>query len=124
MSFTRVHRTNPLLVVLGALMLTSGAALAKSPDCTSPEAWPAAMAFTYLKNAEVVTNEGLDLKKTTVTRLASEKVGKDLYRQVHLVRFFRLSGETVKVITMNDASNEECSMSKVDAYLVSARLGE
>jgi hypothetical protein len=99
-------------------------ALAKDPDCTNPEAWPAGMAFTHLKNTGVVDNDALDFKKTKVTRLASERVGKDLYRQVHLVRFVRTSGEPVSAITVNEVSRQECSMSGVDVYLVSKRLGD
>jgi hypothetical protein len=113
-----------LLAILWVFALASSAALAKPPDCTSPEAWPAGMAFTHLKNAGVVTNDALDFKKTTVTRLASEKIGKDLYRQVHLIRFFKISGESIQAIAVNEVSNQECSMSNVDVYLVSSRLGD
>lgn len=96
---------------------------ADGPDCTAPEAWPGSMAFTHLKNGGVVDGAGLDLGKTKVTRIASEKIGKDLYRQVHLVRFVRKSGEEVNAITVNDASHEECSMSDVTVYAITKRLG-
>jgi hypothetical protein len=55
--------------------------------------------------------------------LASEKIGKDLYRQIHYVVFTEKSGRTIEVITSNDASNVECSMSAVKVFVVSKRLG-
>ena len=81
------------------------------------------MAFVHLRNAGLTENEKLDFSKTKTTRLASEQIGKDLYRQVHLVTFIEKSGKTIEVITRNDASNEECSMSGVEVYVVSNRLG-
>lgn len=106
------------------LIALSTAALAKAPDCTKPDGWPAGMAFTHLKNAGVLDNDLLDFSKTKVTRLASEKIGKDLYRQVHLVRFVKRSGEAIVAMTVNEASSLECSMSNVDVYLISKQLGD
>lgn len=111
-------------IMMLTLALPSFWVSAKPPDCTSANAWPAAMAFTYMKNSGIVSNDDLDFKKTLVTRLASEKIGKDLYRQVHLVRFIKNSGEAIEAITVNEASREECSMSGVDVYLISKRLGD
>ena len=82
------------------------------------------MAFVYLKNVGITNNDELDFDKTKTVRLATEKIGKGLYRQIHLVTFTKKSGETIRVITNNDASNEECSMSGVEVYLISKRLGE
>ncbi|MBT9568593.1 MAG: hypothetical protein IV085_09880 [Thiobacillus sp.] len=82
------------------------------------------MAFTHLKNAGEFDNDSLDFSKTKVTRLASEKIGKDLYRQIHLVKFVKQSGEDVLAMTVNEVSSQECSMSNVDVYLVSKQLGD
>ena len=109
---------------LSVMLITlSTLVAAKVPDCTRPDGWPGGMAFTHLKNAGVLDNL-LDFGKTKVTRLASEKIGKDLYRQVHLVHFVKTSGEDVLAITVNEVSSQECSMSDVDVYLVSKRLGD
>ena len=97
-------------------------AIAAVPDCASPEAWPASMAFTTLKNSQLLNNDNVDFSKTQVVRLASEKVGKDLYRQIHDVSFTLKSGDIVEAITRNDASNDECSISAVDVYVVSKHL--
>ncbi len=114
-----------VLTMLTALLLTVATeTFAQVPDCTQPEAWPASMAITYMKNAGIVTGESLDFGKTRVIRIASEKVGDDLYRQVHLIRFTRKSGERISVITVSDASIQECSMSDVTVYIVSERLAD
>ncbi len=82
------------------------------------------MAFTWLKNAALVSNEDLDFKRTEVVEIASEKIGKDLYRQIHRVRFYKRNSDTLDVITVNNASHDECSMSGVDVYLISRKLGD
>lgn len=113
-----------LAITLAVLLQGSSAcAGAKDPDCTDPDAWPSGMAFTHLKNAGIIQAGELDSAKTSVTRLASEKIGKNLYRQVHLVRFTKISGDELSAITVNEASTQECSMSGVDVYLVSSRFG-
>ena len=94
----------------------------QSPDCTGPEQWPASMAFVKLKNAGITDNNKLDFSKTKTIRLASEKLKDNLYRQVHLITFVEKSGKTINAITVNEASNEECSMSGVDVYVVGKLL--
>ncbi len=81
------------------------------------------MAFVHLKNAGLTNNDRIDFPKTSVTRLASERIGKDLHRQVHRVRFFEKSGASLEVITVSDASSSECSMSGVDVFVVARHLG-
>jgi hypothetical protein len=112
------------IVAIFALLVPSTSALAGAPDCSGPERWPTSMAFVHLKNAGITNNGDLDFDKTKTVRLASEKIGKDLYRQIHLVTLTKKSGEIIQVITNNDASNEECSMTGVEVYLVSTHLGE
>jgi hypothetical protein len=101
---------------------TSAAASAKSPNCASPKNWPTSMAFTYMKNAGITNNDQLDFTKTRTERLASEKIGPDLYRQVHLVAFQQKDGHVLEAITVNDASSDECSMSDVQVFVVSKDL--
>lgn len=82
------------------------------------------MAFGYLKDAGLTDNHKLDFTKTKTVRLASEKIGKDLYHQIHYITFIEKSGNKIEVITINDASNEECSMSGVDVFVTSHHLGD
>jgi hypothetical protein len=95
----------------------------KDPNCTGVSSWPASMAFSHLRNAGLTNFDGVDFAKTKVVRLASEQIGKDLYRQLHDITFTEKSGAVIEVITMNDASHEECSMSGVDVFVVARHLG-
>jgi len=80
------------------------------------------MAFVQLKNSGYTNNERLDFNKTKTTRLASEKIENNLYVQIHHVLFVEKSGNKIEVITKNEASNEECSMSNVEIFIISAKL--
>jgi hypothetical protein len=109
----RLRKASLLVVYLPLI------ASAKTPDCSGTDRWPTNMAFVHLSNAGITSNEKVDFTKTKTIRLASEIRGKDLYRQIHQVTFFEKSGSTIQVITSNDVSSEECSMSGVDVYVVS-----
>ena len=103
------------------LVVTSVPLLAPAitPDCAGVDQWPTGMAFAHLKNAGITDNQKVDFSKTKTVRLASETRGKDLYRQIHHVTFVEKSGSIIQVVTSNDVSSEECSMSAVDVYVVS-----
>lgn len=116
---------NPLFVALTTLTLALSAPLARAahPDCAGVDRWATTMAFVHIKNAGLTDNDKLDFSKTRTVRLASEQIGKNLYHQVHHVVFTEKTGNTIEAITSNDASREECSMSGVEVYVVSRRLG-
>jgi hypothetical protein len=116
-------RVKKLLISIILLVLFPSLAFTEDPDCTGVDRWPTSMAFVHLKNAGLTDNNKLDFTKTKTIRLASEKIGKDLFRQVHYIIFTEKSGNTIEVITSNEASNEECSMSGVDVFVVSQHLG-
>ncbi|RQR33945.1 MULTISPECIES: hypothetical protein [unclassified Burkholderia] len=113
----------PSFIVAAACAFPGVHALAADPDCAGLDRWPTSMAFVKLKNAGLTDNDKLDFNKTKTVRLASERIGNDLYRQVHHVVFTEKSGETIEVITASDASREECSMSDVEVFVISRRLG-
>jgi hypothetical protein len=75
----------------------------------------------FLMNAGTIKPELLDGSKTTVRLLASRKVGPDLYRQIHAVQVWTKTGEMIAVVTINDASHDECSISGVEVY---SQLGD
>ena len=104
------------------LLSLSTLAFAASPKCDGPDNWAAMSAYAKLKNAGLVDNALIDFTKTKVKRLASEQIGKDLYRQVHRVTYTFFSGKTLEVITINDASHEECSMTGVEVFVVSGHI--
>jgi hypothetical protein len=95
----------------------------KHPPCAGVQRWATSMAFVHLKNAGITDNDKLDFTKTKTSRIASQRIGKDLYRQIHHVVFTEKSGNVIEVITVNDASNQECSESGVEVFVISRRLG-
>jgi hypothetical protein len=110
-----------------ALILSALAAVGadgKDLGCSGPDNWAPNMAFVHLKNAGLVDNESVNFEKTRVTLLAQQKLDKDLYRQIHRVTFALKAGGTIEVITNNNASSEECSISGVQVFVVSRRLGD
>ena len=95
---------------------------AKAPDCSGPERYPASEAYVYLKNAGVLTPEKVDFAHRKSRIVASQRIGKDLWRQVFHVTFPLKSGRKVETIVVSDASTEECSMSAPQIFLVSKQL--
>ena len=93
---------------------------ANGPDCGG--SWPTNMAFVLLKNAGITDNSKIDFSKTKTVRLASERIGKGLYHQIYDVVFTEHSGRTIEAIAVHDASNEECSMTGVQLFVISQRL--
>ncbi len=80
------------------------------------------MTFVLLKNAGVTNNDKVDFTKTKTVRMASQKIGKELYHQVYYVTLTEHSGRTIEAIAVHDASNEECSMTGVELFVVSQHL--
>jgi hypothetical protein len=122
-TIARTAHMKKLWISIILLILSPSFAFTEDPDCTGVDRWPTKMAFVHLKNAGLTDNNKLDFTKTKTIRLASEIIGKDLFRQVHYIIFTEKSGNTIEVITSNEASNEECSMSGVDVFVVSRHLG-
>lgn len=111
-----------LLCVL-AFSVLGASACAAVPNCAGVNSWPASMAFVHLKNAGMLTSENTDFDKTQVSLVASQPEKAGLYIQVHQVKFQKRDGSVVQVITVNQASNQECSESPVEVFVVSERLG-
>jgi len=108
-----------LLISISAIA-QSQAEKARGPDCSG--GWPTNMAFVHLKNAGLADNHSVDFSKTKTVRLASEKIGKDLWHQVYHVTFTKKSGDAIDAIAVHDASQEECSMTGVEVFVVSKHL--
>jgi len=117
-------RYSKIAIFLAGIVGVYETGFAQTPDCTGADRWPANSAFVALKNAGLTDNTKIDFPRTTVIRIASEALGKGVYRQVHLVTFTERGGTTLRVITVNDASRSECSESGVEVFVVSQRLGE
>lgn len=74
------------------------------------------------KNAGLIDNSSIDFSRTKTVRLASQKIGKDLWHQVYDVTYTKKSGEAIEAIAIHDASSEECSMTGVDVCVISKHL--
>ncbi|WP_239364216.1 hypothetical protein [Snodgrassella communis] len=102
-----------LIISLGFFPILS---FAKALDCHN---WPMNMTEMWMRNAGIVDFKNLNIPKTKITLLASEKKGKNLYTQVYHFVFYDKDGNTYEIITTNEASDDECSMSSVNSYLIS-----
>jgi hypothetical protein len=111
------------IAATASFLVNCQAATAAGPDCASADSWPARSALVHLKNARLTEPNRLDASKTEIVRLASEEVGKDRYRQIHSITLTEKTGKKIEVVTSNIASSEECSISGVQVYVVSKRLG-
>jgi len=108
------------------LLIAAAAAAASNPDlgCSGPDNWAASSAYAQLKNAGFVTPESVDFPKIHVALLAQQKIGKDLYRQIHEITFPLKSGTVVRAVTTSNASSDECSMSSVKIRVIGPVLGD
>lgn len=57
-------------------------------------------------------------KKTKASLIMNEKIGADLYRQLHKIEYVDTKGNHYGVLTISDASSEECSMSEVQVFII------
>ena len=107
-----------------ALLLISPvtAATAKAPDCSGPDRYPTSEAYVYLKNAGLLGPDANDFDHTETKVIASQRIGRDLWRQVFRVTFPLKSGNKLETIVVSDTSAEECSMGTLQIFLVSKRL--
>ena len=110
------------LAVAALLLTLCGAAFAKDPDCAGINRWPAVQVFLELKSSGAIAPDQLDGAKTTVRLINSSRVGKDQYRQVHLVRFHKKDGAVVEAIIVNEVSPWECSADEADIYIVARKV--
>ncbi len=113
-------------LLLFALAATQAAAAApaagREPDCSGAEHWPAAITFVKLKNAGIVTNASVDFPHVQSRRLTSQRIGRDLWRQVHRVTIPLRRGGAISALAISDASSDECSMGDVQVYIISRKL--
>jgi len=117
---TRLLALLMTFAVCAPTFVQSKAAKTGGPDCSG--GWPTNMTFTHLKNAGLVDNSSVDFSKTKTLRVASEKIGKNLWHQVYHVVFTKNSGEVIETIAIHDASREECSMTGVEVFVISKHL--
>lgn len=109
------------LLFLLAVLLPPTSAQAKPPPACSH--WPVTMALASLKNAGAVDLSRLDENATKVTLLATERLPRGIFKEVHEITYSSKDGKQhITVITVNTSSNEECSISDVFTFIVSKEL--
>jgi hypothetical protein len=96
--------------------------IAKAPDCSGLEHYPGREAYEYLKNDGALSPENVDFKRSQSRMIASQRIGKKLWRQVFRVTFPLKSGDKIEAIVMNGASAGECSLGPTQIFLVSKEL--
>ena len=112
-----------LLFATVALTLIALPVLADGALCTGIHDWPAVSSLAQLEEAKIADPAAVDLAKSAVIRVVSERLRNGYFRQVHRIRFARLSGPVLEVLTVSNASATECGKSSVATYVVSERLG-
>jgi len=86
--------------------------------------WPLNIAPVMMQNVGLLKMDDIDERKTETNRLASQKVGPDLFVQVYDITFHMKSGGSIHIVTRNTSSREECSISAVNVYVVSRMVME
>ncbi|ASW00487.1 hypothetical protein CJU94_17315 [Paraburkholderia aromaticivorans] len=89
------------------------------PQCAS---WPKHITPLILKNVGITDPVKIDDAKTRAVRIASEKIGKDLWRDVYDITFHERTGRAIEVITSSEVSSLECSMSDPVVWVVSQKV--
>jgi hypothetical protein len=107
-------------LIAALLLVAPGFCFAAFAGCAH---WPTTMAIGNLTDARITRPELLDESRTRPVLLALEKIRKNLYRQIYEITFYEKSGREIKVITSNQASPSECSISGVLVWVVSEKLG-
>ncbi len=107
-------------VVLAFATIIAGAAHAQPPACAH---WPTTMALVQLKNDGALDPATLDQTAAKATLLAAQPAGRGVYKEIYDITYREKGGRTVEVLTASEASNEECSMSAVDVWVISKHLG-
>lgn len=104
-----------------AVLAAPALCFAGSPlQCAS---WPKNITPLILKNVRITDPVQLDDSMTTAVRIASEKIGKDLWRDVYHITFYKHTGRAIEVITSSEVSSVECSMSDPVVWVVSQKVG-
>ena len=117
---------NPMLLAVSAMFASSltfaGGDGVRHPDCAGADRWPTSMALVLLRNAGLLPSDNREAIHTHTTRIASEPLEEDVFRQVHRVVVTVADDEKLNAIVVNDASVEECSMGPVELFLIDRHL--
>ncbi|HTH62186.1 MAG TPA: hypothetical protein VL689_18795 [Paraburkholderia sp.] len=108
---------------LAAAALFSLPGLCPAAGFSGCPSWPTSMAVVHMMNDGITDSALLDHSKTKATKLAIQKIGKNRWRQLYEITFHEKSGREITVVTENESSSTECSISGVVVRVVSRKLG-
>jgi hypothetical protein len=109
-----------LLMLCAPIATQSNSGDGRGPDLSGN--WPTTMTLGVLKDAGLVDVGQVDSSGTQTVRLASEKVGKNLWNQFYFVKFKLRTGGTVEAIAgINESKNVDMRSGPV-VYVVSKVL--
>jgi len=75
-----------------------------------------------MKNEGLLTNESVRWKQVQSRTIASQRIGKNLWRQIFRVTYPLTTGRKIEAIVVEEVSFDECSMSNPQIFLVSKAL--
>jgi hypothetical protein len=78
--------------------------------------------YVSLKNAGMLDPDSVDFHHATSRTIASQAIGKNLWRQVFHVTWPLKSGKNFEAIVVENVSNDECSMSEPQIFLISRQF--
>ena len=81
--------------------------------------YPMNVVQVWLKNSKIIDISNLNFDKTMGEKLSSEKIRRNLWNNIFHFVFVDNNNNSYEIITRNIASNEECSISDVEIYMIS-----
>ena len=75
-----------------------------------------------MKDAGLLTNYNVKWKDIRSRTIASQRIGKNLWRQVFRVTYPLTTGQRLEAIVVEEVSFDECSMSEPQIFLISKAL--
>jgi hypothetical protein len=114
--------SHPAIALAGLACIAAASVPKNGPDCSGPEHYPASVAFGAMKNERLLTNYNVLWKQVRSRTIASQQIGKNLWRQVFKVTYPLTTGRSVQAVVVEEVSTDECSMSEPQIYLISKAL--
>lgn len=93
-------------------------------DCTHLGNWAESISYNALIDKNIMNSDEMDYNKTKTILLAKEKIGKDLNKNVFLIKFVLKDKKIIEVIAISNSSSEECSISGVDVFLIKSKISD
>lgn len=81
------------------------------------------MALMGMKNAGIVDPDKINEDRTKVVLLVYQALLNGIFKEIYDITYFSNDGKHIfEVITSNESSYEECSMSDVTTFLISGHI--